>query len=189
MSTTIPLLQSLSQYASSKGHECLFLTLTCPNGFHRFVRRGHAVNPAYTGATPKQAQRWLLDAWARVRTQLQHMKVSVYGLRLIEPHLDGCPHWHVVVWVQDKSSAERAKAHIQHAWQRLTSSKRCCWIRSVSGEVVLGYVRKFVTKAISLPHLAWRSTWGFKTYQVIGNFPQQSTWQEVRAALSNKPAA
>ena len=80
------------------GHEAIFLTLTCPSRFHRFTGSGKP-NPAWTGATPNDGQRYLTALWAKVRAALKRRAIQYYGFRVAEPHHDGCPHWHMLLFV------------------------------------------------------------------------------------------
>ena len=80
------------------GHEAIFLTLTCPSRFHRFTGSGKP-NPAWSGATPNDGQRYLTALWARVRAALKRRAIHYYGFRVAEPHHDGCPHWHMLLFV------------------------------------------------------------------------------------------
>ena len=80
------------------GHEAIFLTLTCPSRFHRFTGSGKP-NPAWSGATPTDGQRYLTALWARVRAALKRRAIHYYGFRVAEPHHDGCPHWHMLLFV------------------------------------------------------------------------------------------
>ncbi len=80
------------------GHEAIFLTLTCPSRFHRFTGSGKP-NPAWSGATPNDGQRYLTALWAKVRAALKRRAIHYYGFRVAEPHHDGCPHWHMLLFV------------------------------------------------------------------------------------------
>lgn len=80
------------------GHEAIFLTLTCPSRFHRFTGSGKP-NPAWSGATPNDGQRYLTALWAKVRAALKRRDLHYYGFRVAEPHHDGCPHWHMLLFV------------------------------------------------------------------------------------------
>ena len=84
--------------AEFMGHEAIFLTLTCPSRFHRFTGSGKP-NPAWSGATPNDGQRHLSALWAKVRAALKRRRYHYYGFRVAEPHHDGCPHWHILLFV------------------------------------------------------------------------------------------
>lgn len=84
--------------AEFMGHEAVFLTLTCPSRFHRFTGSGKP-NPAWSGATPNDGQRHLSALWAKVRAALKRRSIHCYGFRVAEPHHDGCPHWHMLLFV------------------------------------------------------------------------------------------
>ncbi len=84
--------------AEFMGHAAIFLTLTCPSRFHRFTGSGKP-NPAWSGATPNDSQRYISALWARVRAALKRRAIKYYGFRVAEPHHDGCPHWHMLLFV------------------------------------------------------------------------------------------
>lgn len=92
-------------YAEAEGHRGMFLTLTAPSRFHRMKtdgRGGCFPNPHYDpNATPRAAQLWLRTMWARVRAEWARHGVKAYGFRVAEPHHDGTPHWHMLVWFPD----------------------------------------------------------------------------------------
>lgn len=80
------------------GHVGLFLTITCPSRFHAVHWGTARVNPRYDGSTPRQAQAYLSKLWSRARAKLGRDDVGMYGIRVVEPHHDGCPHWHLLLW-------------------------------------------------------------------------------------------
>lgn len=49
---------------------------------------------------PLMACTTLQETWALLRSQLHNRGVSPIGLRVTEPHADGCPHMHAMLWVQ-----------------------------------------------------------------------------------------
>lgn len=82
-------------------HECLFITATCPSRMHKWSTEGkYGVfeNSRYDGTTPKEAQAYLSKCWARIRAKLARLGIKLYGFRIVEPHHDGCPHWHILVF-------------------------------------------------------------------------------------------
>lgn len=86
--------------ANDLGHRATFVTLTCPSRMHKW-RRGKALdtpNPAYDGTLPNEAQAYLALQWQRFRAAAQRAGLGLYGFRIAEPHHDGCPHWHMLLW-------------------------------------------------------------------------------------------
>lgn len=97
----------LEVIARECGHECLFMTITCPSRMHKFVKQRRkrqdgsvffkvCENEKYDGTSPREAQAYLSSCWARVRSSLKRKGLPIYGFRVAEPHHDGCPHWHIL---------------------------------------------------------------------------------------------
>jgi hypothetical protein len=86
--------------AQAAGHAALFLTITTPSRFHR-MRHDGTPNPKWSGATPREAQAYLSGVWARIRAAWARAGVAPYGFRVAEPHHDGTPHWHVLLWMPE----------------------------------------------------------------------------------------
>ncbi|CAI4155931.1 hypothetical protein ALT1545_10307 [Alteromonas macleodii] len=45
----------------------------------------------------KDANSYLNAQWQKARAQFDREKINVYGLRVVEPHHDGTPHWHLML--------------------------------------------------------------------------------------------
>lgn len=86
--------------ANELGHRATFVTVTCPSRMHKW-RRGPVIdkaNPAYDGTLPNEAQAYLALQWQRFRAAAKRAGLGLYGFRIAEPHHDGCPHWHMLLW-------------------------------------------------------------------------------------------
>lgn len=89
-------------YANKKNHKAMFITMTCPSRFHRNS------GSRWDGSTPKQANDYLCHVWAKARAEIHRLKIKMYGLRIAEPHKDGCPHWHCLFWFETIKAAAKA---------------------------------------------------------------------------------
>lgn len=94
--------------AEGVGDVAEFWTMTAPSRFHSITIDGKP-NPKHDGSTPREAQSWLCKAWARFRAWAHGKGVGLYGFRIAEPHHDGCPHWHLLVFLPARWVA-RARA-------------------------------------------------------------------------------
>lgn len=90
-------LRGFEEVAAAAGHVAEFITLTTPSEYHRMNAEGGA-NPRYAGHTVRDGQAWLNKQWARARAKLKRLSILVYGFRIAEPHHDGTPHWHMVLF-------------------------------------------------------------------------------------------
>lgn len=100
--------------ARELGHAAEFWTATAPSEFH--TQGGD--NPKFSGATARDAQQWLCKSWARFRAWAGRKGVRLYGFRIAEPHQDGCPHWHMLLFMPAAFVA-RARARFRRYWLRL----------------------------------------------------------------------
>lgn len=94
-------ISGLEQYSKEENHIAVFVTMTAPSEFHRLKKRGSWFidNPNWAGADAKDAQEWLKKSWSRFRTDCNDTGCEFYGLRVVEPHIDGTPHWHGVFFM------------------------------------------------------------------------------------------
>jgi len=183
--------------AAARGDAAEFITLTCPSRFH-------ASSAKYAGSTPREAQGYLGKVWARVRAKLARLGVRPYGFRIAEPHKDGCPHWHVLLFVA-AFHVEQLRAVLTDYALRDSGDEagaadnriKCVSIEAGKGSAA-GYVAKYVSKNIdgggvqvqltleggetvdpSARVEAWASTWGIRQFQQIGG-PGVGIWREAR---------
>lgn len=109
-------IRGLEEIADLRGDRAYFITLTAPSRFHCAPLAGKK-NKNYDGSTPKEAQDWHLLAWARVRAALAKLGIRLYGMRVVEPHGDGCPHWHLLTFVsKEYGTAKKIRAEFFKQW-------------------------------------------------------------------------
>jgi hypothetical protein len=142
-----------ADYAKAHGHAATFATVTCPSCFHAELASGGR-NPAYNGATVREAQAWLRARWQRVRQAIHRAGLEVYGFRVAEPHHDGTPHWHLVLFAPARD-LERAEGFIRRTWLRQFADEPGAAEHRVRFEraddakgSVVGYMVKYLQKSI-----------------------------------------
>lgn len=131
-------------------HVGMFFTITCPSKFHSVG----GTNAKYNGATPRDAQAYLVAVWARIRAALHRAGIRPYGFRIAEPHSDGCPHWHLLLFVAPEhvgrmDAAVRAHALDEDGDEAGAQANRVKLVRIEAGKgTAAGYIAKYVSKNI-----------------------------------------
>ncbi|RYF02263.1 MAG: replication endonuclease [Comamonadaceae bacterium] len=154
-------IRGAEEYADSRAHVGLFLTLTSPSRFHP-VKLGSGGRPIPNkkyqhGLTPRDCQSWLCGMWSKTRASLARKGIRMYGLRVAEPHHDATPHWHALVWVASEEEAQVVEQQIRRYWlsdegdERGAQENRVNIKRMVKGGAA-GYVAKYIAKSVG--HLA-----------------------------------
>lgn len=143
--------RGFEEIAAHFKHEAIFLTLTTPSCYHAELHRGGR-NPNYQGATVREAQAWLCRTWSRCRSQLQREDIRYYGIRVAEPHHDGTPHWHVLLFAQ-RSSITRLGEIIHEQFLKEFAAEAGAYDKRVHIERIdrsrgsaVGYLAKYIAK-------------------------------------------
>ena len=87
----------------------LFITVTCPSRMHPWLLRSCKRNSKFDGTLPSQAQQHFCKTWSRICAQLKRDGINIYGFRVAEPHHDGTPHWHLLVFLPPHQLASLQK--------------------------------------------------------------------------------
>ncbi len=85
-------MRETEELATEMGYVGVFYTLTCPSKYH-------PNSDKWNGATPKDAQSYLVQTWSRARSKLNRLGLNYFGIRVAEPHADSCPHWHMMLFI------------------------------------------------------------------------------------------
>ncbi|GAB5994093.1 replication endonuclease [Aeromonas enteropelogenes] len=99
--------RGFSDAADEMGYVGLFFTWTAPSQYHpwKTTLQGYGQpastteNPKYLGHTPRDTNNYLGTLWKRCRAALARRGVEYFGFRVVEPHHDGTPHWHLLLFV------------------------------------------------------------------------------------------
>ncbi|WP_374675569.1 replication endonuclease [Ideonella sp.] len=204
-------IKGIEASALAKGHVGLFLTITCPSRMHARHAKSGAANEAYDGTYPGKAHAYLGHVWGRATRRAAHLGLIGYGLRVVEPHHDACPHWHLLVFTPaDQADAYAANLRAYAladspdeagAQERRFTVER---IDPAKGSAV-GYVAKYVSKSIdgegvegdtesdsdgrsaARRQVAWARTWGIRQFQFFGVPPITPTRELYRVSAKGLP--
>lgn len=196
-------IRGFEEYATANGHDAHFITVTCPSRYHQYS--GNRINPNYNGSTPREAAAYLQGMWARCRAALHRTGVRCYGFRIAEPHHDGCPHWHLLLFSAKEDSPQLIETMRDHAMRDTPDEPGAAEHRftavaiSAALGTAAGYIAKYVSKNVdgfnvgrdhdagaaataTAPRVrAWASTWGIRQFQQIGG-PPVTVYRELRRA-------
>ena len=143
-------IRGFEEVAEARRDVGVFWTQTCPSKFHSVG----GTNPRYNGATPRDAQAYMVQVWARQRAALHRAGIRPYGFRIAEPHTDGCPHWHMLLFV-GREHAERMEAIMrgyalaEDGDEPGADKNRVKVVRIEAGKgTAAGYIAKYVSKNI-----------------------------------------
>ncbi|HGD3632291.1 TPA: replication endonuclease [Enterobacter hormaechei] len=201
----------IERYAASEGDVGMFITLTAPSKYHptrqvgkgkeKTVQLNHGWNDeAYT---PKDTQRYLCRIWSLMRTAFKDNDLQVYGMRVVEPHHDGTPHWHMMLFCkpgQRKQITEIMRRYaLKEDGDERGAAKQRFQAKHLNQGGAAGYIAKYIAKNIDgyaldgqLDHdtgnplqdtaaavTAWASTWRIPQFKPIG-LPTMGAYRELR---------
>lgn len=146
-------IRGCEEWATEAGMVGIFTTNTLPSRFHASLFCG-GKNPNFDGSTPRDGQGWLSKTWARARAKIQRQKIRVFGFRVAEPHHDGCPHWHMLLWV-DASQAQQLQEVLRGCWLQHEGDEYGAQQYRFKAEAIdparggaVAYVAKYISKNI-----------------------------------------
>lgn len=203
-------MRGFEDIADEMGYCGAFITLTAPSKYHSVHAKGGFVEN-WQGNNPRDTQAYLCSVWAKIRAKLNREKIKIFGFRVAEPHHDGTPHWHILVFMlpEHKDKVERimrAYALEEDGAEPGAQENRFKFvdIEKEKGSAT-GYIAKYISKNIDGYALddetddetgqnlkdmakavtAWASRWRIRQFQQIGGAPV-TVWRELRRLGSKK---
>lgn len=152
-------MRGCEEIANDLGHVGVFVTQTCPSKFHAVLAQSGTVNPNYNGASAREGHAYLQHVWQCERAAFAREGIQPYGFRIAEPHHDGCPHWHMLLFVA-ADKVERfikimqAYALAEDGEEPGAKRNRIKIVRIEAGKgTAAGYIAKYVGKNIDDEHV------------------------------------
>lgn len=152
-------MRGCEEIANELGHVGVFVTLTAPSKYHAILSKSGTINPNYNDDTPRQAQAYIQGVWKCTRTAYGREGITPYGFRIAEPHHDGCPHWHMLLFVAPEKAERfiailRAYALAEDGDEPGAQRNRIKIVRIEAGKgTAAGYIAKYVGKNIDDEHV------------------------------------
>lgn len=202
-------MRGFEELANARNDDALFVTLTAPSAFHAQLKAG-AGNPAFERQSVRAAQFWLRKMFARFRARMHRRGIEMYGFRVAEPHHDGTPHWHAILFFSPEHAPTVSK-ELREVWLSEYSHEpgadaaRVKLVRPDPNKgSPTGYIAKYVAKNIDGAGsigddlsdetgrpvtqdvsrvVAWANLHGIRQFQQIGG-PPVGIWREARRLKS-----
>ncbi|MDD2932761.1 MAG: replication endonuclease [Methylotenera sp.] len=202
--------KGFGELAEKYGHKCVFITLTAPSKYHavkynKETKRAYK-NKAYENFTPSDTQKYLTGQWAKCRARLAREGVRFYGLRVVEPHHDGTPHWHGSIWLKNDDDMMAFKAAVTDYFlnnaecnpNERGAAKNRVKFNDCDKRGAVGYMLKYILKNMRARAAngesdegditsqagaerveAWAATWAIRQFQQVGGH-SVTVWRELR---------
>ena len=196
--------KGLEEYAKQLGLIGIFTTSTCPSSMHARLRESNRRNSKYDGTTPKEAHQYLCKQWAKTRAEFNREGINPLFLRIAEPHHDGTPHWHMLVFVRPEQKTNLIQIMRRYALERDGNERGAKEARFKSEDIdhckgsAVGYIIKYIAKNVDGKNVgldyesngddaattvervtAWSRTWGIRQFQFSENCPV-TIYRELR---------
>lgn len=194
-------IRGFEEVAMQMEHAGEFYTLTAPSKMHAVLSSGKP-NPKYNDFTPREVQKYFNDNWKLIRSALHKKNINPYGFRVVEPHHDGTPHWHLLLFMHPEDVKTTRSIFQQYALQEDGKERgakdhrfKAISIDPNKGSAS-GYIAKYISKNIDGSDIdedlygnnanlaasnidAWSATWNIRQFQQIGG-ASVTVWRELR---------
>ncbi|CAM3730916.1 replication endonuclease [Rheinheimera salexigens] len=194
-------IRGFEEVAQQCGHAAIFTTITTPSRMHATHSTG-LPNAKYDGSSVADAQAYLNHVWQLIRAKLDRSDIKPYGFRVVEPHHDGTPHWHLLLFMPNEQINTFKNITTDYALLDSPDEKGAQDYRINYVDIdpakgsAAGYIAKYVAKNIDGFALdtdrygvqaidaaqrtsAWARANNIRQFQQIGG-PSVTVWRELR---------
>ncbi|WP_435953226.1 replication endonuclease [Dryocola sp. BD626] len=208
-------ISGFEKISNELGYVGEFYTITAPSKYHATTKAGYR-NTKWNGASPADTQSYLSGVWSRIRAKLHRQDVRIFGIRVAEPHHDGTPHWHMLIFMMPQDvecvrAVMQEHAHKEDAAELLSAKARKARFHAEAIDPekgsATGYVAKYISKNIdgfaldderddesgellkeTAPAVAaWAARWRIRQFQFIGGAPV-TVYRELRKMADTETA-
>ncbi|MGR7256860.1 replication endonuclease [Klebsiella aerogenes] len=198
-------MRGFEDMANEMGLVGMFYTLTAPSRYHSTHVQSGKRNDKYRDASPRKTQKYLCKVWSRVRAKWGREGIRTFGFRVAEPHHDGTPHWHLLLFLRPEEAECATAIFRKHALREDGGEPGAQEHRFTVTPIdekfgsATGYIAKYISKNIDGYGMdgelddesgqpvkemakrvrAWASRWSIRQFQQIGGAPV-TTWRELR---------
>lgn len=194
-------LSGMEAYGDKHGYKALFLTLTSPSKMHATHSSGKK-NEKYEGYSVKEVHDYFQGLWVNMRSSFDRGGIDYFGLRVVEPHHDGTPHWHLLIFVRPEHQQAFISTFNRYALEmdgdEPGAKKRRTKVELISKKKgsAVAYIAKYISKNIngfgvdkdryqndakdSAERICeWAGLHGIRQFQQFG-CPPVTLWREAR---------
>lgn len=176
---------AIQELAEAEKLSWSMFTLTVPPEYHTNPKSGRN---SWNGRSPREAHDLLNERWQLIRASLADQGIKLIGLRVVEPHKDGTPHWHVGLYYHEDDQ-DAIVSTIRRYFPGEAAAKET--VGDPERGSFATYMMKYITKTLQTDSYAaerydvaaavdaWRGTWGIRAFQFFG-VPGISLWRELR---------
>lgn len=190
-------MRGFEDMANEMGLVGMFYTLTAPSRYHSTHVQSGRRNDKYRDASPRKTQKYLCKVWSRVRAKWGREGIRTFGFRVAEPHHDGTPHWHLLLFLRPEEAEYATAIFRKHALREDGGERGAQEHRFTVTPIdekfgsATGYIAKYISKNIDGYGMdgelddesgqpvkemakrvrAWASRWSIRQFQQIGGAP------------------
>lgn len=208
MAELYTLSKGLGDYAIKHGLTWCMTTLKLDGEWHPNPSLGKR---HYNKASFEDMHAELNHKWQLIRAAAHDQNVKIMGLRVTEAHRDGCPHWHIMVYIKPEHRA---------TWEDIVTHKDRCpgnqsdfnwaWTpeeAAAKGKKVAAsasYLLKYIVKAVATDEkqladfdtkddlkdhmaprvIAKRRCHGWRAFQFFGIKSSMTAWRMMRSSTT-----